>query len=86
MTSDETSAKGRERQRRNTQPHQETTSNEKSTAEQRKRLHRLSMPMLDIGSIGFDRKSINFSLRRKEASVWKEMASPTSTYKPVTST
>ncbi|KAJ2956425.1 hypothetical protein NQZ79_g7748 [Umbelopsis isabellina] len=77
MLSDDPNGKGRERQRRNTQPHQEAINNEKSTAEQRKRLHRLSMPMLDIGSIGFDRKSINFSLRRKEASVWKEMASPT---------
>ncbi|KAH8550159.1 kinase-like domain-containing protein [Umbelopsis sp. PMI_123] len=54
------------------------TGTEKPTSEQRKRLHRLSMPVLDIGSIGIDRKSINFSLRRKDISSWKEAASPTS--------
>ncbi|CAO3670236.1 unnamed protein product [Umbelopsis ramanniana] len=65
------------RQRRNTQPQQDTGT-EKPVSEQRKRLHRLSMPVLDMGSLGIDRKSINFSLRRKDVSTWKEMASPTS--------
>jgi hypothetical protein len=65
------------RQRRNTQP-QQATGTEKPTSEQRRKLHRLSMPVLDMGSIGIDRKSINFSLRRKDISSWKEAASPTS--------
>jgi hypothetical protein len=65
------------RQRRNTQPQQDTGT-EKPVSEQRRRLHRLSMPVLDMGSLGIDRKSINFTLRRKDVSTWKEMTSPTS--------
>lgn len=77
MLSDDGIAKVPNRQRRNTQPHQES-STEKPATEQRKRLHRLSMPVLEIGPIGFDKKSINFSLRRRDVSNWKEMSSPTS--------